>query len=265
MTHRQSWQRFLLIWLGGLAWIIGYMLVIWFDGSPNWLDVLVWGSWAVFASRWMDPFAQKLAQRRWIAPVMAVLLCTALAWSIPYMFHIPTGYGLWGMYQNGGFFLNSGPLNLQNVWQTFLYAPMALSYHIAFLRTSFGTGSITTPLVIGTAILLLVLGLGLTLLALDWRITWRTLSGLPIFSHVWCKLATCFSHLTFHISRFTKPISRLTHTRAWMWFRHASIAIVAFILLADVVGVVLTAFPVRAEWEPVLTTGFPPGPPQSVR
>ncbi len=254
MTQRQSWQRFLLVWLGGIVWIIGYMaLVVWFDGTPNWLDILVWGSWVIVASRWMDQFAHKLVLLQGRMIVMAALLCCALAWSLPYVFYIPKTQGLWGVYQNQRVFLNLGPLTFQNVWQTLVYAPMALNYHFAFLRYSFATGNITTPLVIEIAILLLALGLGLTLLALIWRAIWKTLLHL---------IASSWIMQTYHF--LSRVWIGLRRSRAWMWARRVLIALLLLILLADVVGVLFTMSPTKVEWEGVLTAGLPTGSSRTV-
>ncbi|MEA3309852.1 MAG: hypothetical protein U9Q70_10130 [Chloroflexota bacterium] len=109
-----------MVWLGSSLLVAGYvLLVVVLDGTPNWLDVLVFTGWVALASRWLGPIADWLQRRqltRWVAiavPPMA-LLVIALPWAL----HLPVSGGLWGVNGAGRYFLSLADLTPRNLLLT---------------------------------------------------------------------------------------------------------------------------------------------------
>ena len=104
----------------------------------------------------------------------------------------------------------------------------------------------------------LALGLGLTILAAAWAVVWRLLLRLPPVAPT----VQGMQRLTRWLRRSWRGPRR---TRAWRPVMRATCwSLVAFLAL-DGLGVLLTARPVTVDWEPIITSGFPPGPSRSVR
>ena len=256
MNGWRSFRNWLLIWLASSLLFAGYVFLASRQGeTPNWLDALVFSGWAALVSRWLDPLAGLLLRRqvvRWafVVLISVVLLVVVLPWAL----RLPVDGGLWQVDDAGRYYLSFTGL----MWcSLFLTIPQSLHVVnvVAFALVGRHLEGVATPTEhVQAAGLALALGLGLTLLALSWRVTWQTLVGIPAIADGWNDLC----HWIRVIS------ARLRRTRTWRWLRQGLLWALVGLLLLDVVGVLLSVHSVAVEWEPIITTGFPPGPPFSV-
>src|SRR5262249_38988282 len=61
------------------------LLVATASGTPNWLDALLFCTWAALAGRWLDPLARLLARRRFAGWACFAVLLVAALWLLPWV------------------------------------------------------------------------------------------------------------------------------------------------------------------------------------
>jgi len=229
MSRWQRWRRFLLVWLGSSLLCVVYAILIFFQrGIPNWLDAFIFAGWVMLVGRRLDAAAKRLSRHR-VVRWMALIICTAIClFVLLWVIAPPVDGGLWEIDEAGNWFVDRDSLSPVQILLTIPETLYVIGDRVISLGVRYqeGPSTIFAPLRGGevapddpfafgaletlnnhyqAAKMALGLGLGVSGLALIWRVTWRTLLGVPLLAKLWAELCD--------------GLTALRRTRAWRWLR----------------------------------------------
>ncbi len=262
MNRWHAVRKLLLVWLGSALLSATYATYAVRHGTPNWLDVLVFSTWVIIAGTHLKPLSHKLRHHRLAVGLSLILLIvTLLILALPWALYTPVHEGLWRMDDTGRYFLDLHALTPRRLWLTVPQTWYLLAYILRASIEAYQRG--TTPLLTPFRAIELALGtgLGLTLLAWAWAFVSVYAETSPAIQRV---LSSLRSWLESAWRLLRKPLARLRRTRAWRLAAQTFRWTLVTLLALDGIGLLLTARSVKVEWEPILTSGFPAGPPLSV-
>lgn len=251
MTHKfappaepaASRQRFLrrwaLVWLLGCLLVVGYgwLFVVRNDGTPNWLDVVVFGGWVFVAGAWLivvPPlrWSRRARQVAWGVGA-AILIVTLALMAVPWVFTpFEEIAGLDLLAERPG-----------------VVIPAALNRWLLEVNRAYDNQTASTSLILKSGLIVAVTSLALTFFALLWCVVYKELK--PYGRRWWPWVG--------HQRR------RLENVPFWVAAKRIVQIVVLALLLAIALGLLLTAWPTRpATAEIIRTDGLWPGVPPSV-
>lgn len=239
-----AFRRFILVWLGGGLLYVGYAaLALTQGGTPPWVDIAVISGWAILSGYWLDPLAEWIERYRILRYGTMTTLVIVFICGLLYALGLPMGFGMWRWDGEGRLWLDSRDVSPGSVLSTILASSIVINNLSASFVQIYVRGEATWITHLQVIVLASLIGLGLSVLALSWRLFWRTLfkSGLVL-------------------RRAIRRIGALVRSGiVWLLLRRAVIVVFLLVLVLDIVGLLLTRPVGTIEWTPVVTAGLPSG------
>ncbi len=240
-----------------LTWIVSTLLCATYafliaarPGIPNWLDAAIFFVWIILASRWLDSLAAPLYRRRWTRWTLALLLGLTGLLLLPWALLSPAQGGLWRTDETGRWLLDFSAPTLSGLLLTAAETLFVAGRYLLDLANAYRQGQTTWTTHAQTIRWALALGFVPSAAALAYRVTWRALLDFSPVATLWRWLCNAWA--------------ALRRTRLWYWAQRGLAWTLIGLLILNILGILLTAFPTAVAWDSTPTTDFPSGPPLSV-